>query len=438
MHSAQAQTTNRGLTIGKQVPPHQSAMLDIQSTEKGVLFPRMTQDQRDAIPVNSGSHGLMIFQTDNIPGLYIYLIDNAGQGSWTGLILSADLRGIERVLAEDNNANKLSLKNLQQLQVDTITSPTHDLYIKGNSYFSDSLGIGTTSPTQKLHVVGNGYFSNSLGIGTTSPTQKLHVVGNGYFSDSLGIGTINPGGQFHIAGSSKHLMLTNSTNANAFRMELIGDKFSFYEENSSYKWLELTRASSKAGTHLYLLPEGGNLYFGGSSSDDIVATKGDIEETKRNLEREAARGWTYYQASSTGTSTFTLPNTTRAVLEFLTTSGYRLTTDQQAYLRFRIELNGNNLYVVDHTFNGTRKSYMSYAARAAPRTSEPSLTSSNNTVTLTWNVAGWGSDTYLTITWNQANRTISCTRSSTSSRTWAVQFIQMRHKNAYGKLLPKW
>lgn len=50
--------------------PNASAQLDVQSTTKGVLFPRMTKAQRDAIA--SPSAGLLIFQTDDIPGFYYY------------------------------------------------------------------------------------------------------------------------------------------------------------------------------------------------------------------------------------------------------------------------------------------------------------------------------------------------------------------------------
>ncbi|MBL7749346.1 MAG: hypothetical protein JNM19_18040, partial [Chitinophagaceae bacterium] len=48
--------------------PDASAQLDIVSTTKGLLLPRMTQGQRLALV--SPANGLMIFQTDGQPGLY--------------------------------------------------------------------------------------------------------------------------------------------------------------------------------------------------------------------------------------------------------------------------------------------------------------------------------------------------------------------------------
>ncbi len=47
-----------------------SAMLDVQSTEKGILIPRMTQSERDAI--SSPATGLTVFQTDGMSGYYFY------------------------------------------------------------------------------------------------------------------------------------------------------------------------------------------------------------------------------------------------------------------------------------------------------------------------------------------------------------------------------
>ncbi len=47
---------------------HSSAMLDVSSTTKGILIPRMTYDERSAI--SSPAPGLLIYQTDNSPGFY--------------------------------------------------------------------------------------------------------------------------------------------------------------------------------------------------------------------------------------------------------------------------------------------------------------------------------------------------------------------------------
>ena len=50
--------------------PDASAALDIVSTTGGLLVPRMTAAQRDAI--NSAATGLMIYQTDGTAGFYYY------------------------------------------------------------------------------------------------------------------------------------------------------------------------------------------------------------------------------------------------------------------------------------------------------------------------------------------------------------------------------
>jgi hypothetical protein len=50
--------------------PNASSLLDITSTTKGILIPRMTKAQRDLIP--APAVGLMIFQTNSTPGFYYY------------------------------------------------------------------------------------------------------------------------------------------------------------------------------------------------------------------------------------------------------------------------------------------------------------------------------------------------------------------------------
>ena len=57
----------QGVGIGT-TPPDASAALDVSSTSKGLLPPRMTQTQRTAIV--SPAPGLVVYQTDGSPALY--------------------------------------------------------------------------------------------------------------------------------------------------------------------------------------------------------------------------------------------------------------------------------------------------------------------------------------------------------------------------------
>jgi len=60
---------NNNVGIGN-TTPEVSAKLEVNSTTQGFLFPRMTSAQR--IAINSPATGLMVYQTDNREGVYIY------------------------------------------------------------------------------------------------------------------------------------------------------------------------------------------------------------------------------------------------------------------------------------------------------------------------------------------------------------------------------
>jgi hypothetical protein len=49
-----------------------SAILEVNSTDKGILPPRMTNAQRTAIAGGTPPVGLMVYCTDATEGLYIY------------------------------------------------------------------------------------------------------------------------------------------------------------------------------------------------------------------------------------------------------------------------------------------------------------------------------------------------------------------------------
>lgn len=66
--------------------PNSSAGLDIDFTDKGLLVPRLTQAQRNAIASPAAS--LLIYQTDNTPGYY-YNNGTSGSPNWVQIFTSA-------------------------------------------------------------------------------------------------------------------------------------------------------------------------------------------------------------------------------------------------------------------------------------------------------------------------------------------------------------
>jgi hypothetical protein len=96
--------------------PDPSAMLDISATDKGILIPRMTMAERNAI--SSPQTGLLVFQTDNTPGFYY----NAGTPPAPGWQAAIGQGG-------------------------------HWTNSGGNIYYNSGyVGIGLTNPGYQLHV----------------------------------------------------------------------------------------------------------------------------------------------------------------------------------------------------------------------------------------------------------------------------------------------
>jgi len=112
--------------------PDNSAILDIKSSLKGVLIPRVTQAQRTAIP--GPANGLMVFQTDGAVGFYYYKASVWQKLSDSNLSGS----GGNGQVTFWNGASSLSGNN--------------DFYWDNTN---KRLGIGTSSPDQQLELTGN-------------------------------------------------------------------------------------------------------------------------------------------------------------------------------------------------------------------------------------------------------------------------------------------
>jgi hypothetical protein len=189
--------------------PDASAKLDVFSTTKGFLPPRMTGAQRNAIV--SPAAGLMVYQTDGTSGLYYY-----GGSSWIYIINSST-----NVLPVANGGTGVTTStgsgNVVLSTSPTIESPT---ITSGNTQFPSSIVINPTTHAtsqragiwmgnwgllQDFNGDGTRNFSmtqnyantyptrffidteGKIGIGNSTPTEKLEVSGNVKATNFIGV-----------------------------------------------------------------------------------------------------------------------------------------------------------------------------------------------------------------------------------------------------------
>ena len=161
--------------------PDSSAMLDVSSTTKGFLAPRMTQAQRNAI--SNPATGLLIYQTDNTPGYRTY---NGSAWSSPGNGFRWNITGNSGTSASSNYLG---------------TSDAVDLVFRTNATerirvaSGGGVGIGTNSPQNRLDVEGGAVIGASYSGSVTAPSNGLLVEG------FLGLGVNSSSQLITMAGS---------------------------------------------------------------------------------------------------------------------------------------------------------------------------------------------------------------------------------------------
>ena len=201
--------------------PDASAMLEVKSTDRGMLVPRLTQANISAI--GSPATGLLVYQTDGVPGFYYY---NGTVWVAVAQVVSGTTNYISKFTGSNTTGNSLLFDNGTSIGLNT-TTPTI------MSKFQVS-GVGNygVAPYFQAGIVadGGGSLANATGIygeggwrgvfgrnpGTASGSKAIGVhgrceggsyttAGYGVLAEAIGSGPTNYGIYASASGAATNI-----------------------------------------------------------------------------------------------------------------------------------------------------------------------------------------------------------------------------------------
>lgn len=220
--------------------PDNTAILDIKSSSKGLLIPRLTTAQRTGIV--SPAIGLTVFDTDTYSN---WIFRGDVMGSWVELLHSLD-------------------KHWNRTGINIFTTNTGNVGI-GTSSPAEKLTINATDPaikflnagTEKGFVQASGnnmklgtYLANTTGdiVFNIRGTDRMTVASDG----NVGVGISAPVSRFHIGSGYEA-----STTTHGYLMLGAENGTNMIFDNN-----EIMARNNGTASHLYLQNEGGNVTIG--------------------------------------------------------------------------------------------------------------------------------------------------------------------------------
>ncbi|MBP7346387.1 MAG: tail fiber domain-containing protein [Sediminibacterium sp.] len=207
--------------------PHASAALDVTSTDKGMLAPRMTAAQKTAIA--SPATGLLVFQTDGTPGFYYY--NGTAWVALSGGVASAtDSSQLQKIIENGNigwrilgrdtaNYGNIGIKAIDLSYSDDNAAP---FGATGNN--ATAMGLKTTAYGGSSTAMG-GYTTASGGYSTA---MGYTSIASGNYSTAMGEGSTASGttstvmGQYNIASATYSIAMGYGTTASGFSSTAMG------------------------------------------------------------------------------------------------------------------------------------------------------------------------------------------------------------------------
>lgn len=254
--------------------PDASSLLEIKSTKKGLLIPRMTKNQRDAIATSAT--GLLIYQTNSTPGFYYYngsawkpvassgstsggwsLTGNSGTNPSTNFIGTTDAHplvikvnnikagwvdytgnnnasfGYQTILSNTTGANNAAF-GFGALK-SNISGGSNTAF-GASALFNNGIGanVSLDEGTRNTAIGASSMYSNTTGLYNTAlGTSSLYANTSGYFNTAIGLAALesnidghdntatgllaldaNKGGSLNTATGSRALQANTTGNNN--------------------------------------------------------------------------------------------------------------------------------------------------------------------------------------------------------------------------------
>ncbi|SMD11713.1 tail fiber domain-containing protein [Pedobacter nyackensis] len=175
------------------ITPHASAQLEIASTNKGLLIPRVALASRPAAPAT----GLMIYQTDSTPGFYYY-----NGTAWVNIssmsTLTTNLNTNTQTLSSDGTISGMKLLpeggmtvyGVRNSSISTTPELNFQLDKAGGFVVKGVLGTGTipasgSGERMMFHAYKGSFRAGGVGVGSDSWDETY----NGFYSLATGFNT---------------------------------------------------------------------------------------------------------------------------------------------------------------------------------------------------------------------------------------------------------
>ena len=271
-------------------PPNASAMLDVSSTSKGILIPRLTTIQKNAIP--NKAEGLTVYDTDLKQ--FSYWIGAGPIGYWTDFPQAVTtppnywtLNGND--ISSNNTGNVgigIANPTLAKFQVieNSINQPVHSAIwanntsngngITGNAFNAgigvwgtSGTGTGVEGRTTGSSINSYGIFGNATGSGTGGyfySASGTSLIANG--TASIGSNsTPNPSAILDVSSTSKGFLPPRMTSSQRTNIATPADGLLVFDSDTQSYWFRQSGAWTE-------LPKNNYWQLNGSAGNEIKNT----------------------------------------------------------------------------------------------------------------------------------------------------------------------